>query len=367
MHIPVICLTGGPCGGKSTILSYLQQKLGDYGFTVITASEGATQLILSGVTPTKVGERFQKYLLRNIIEKEDHLREIAQGMIEEKVVIICDRGTMDVAAYISQHQFDLLLAEVNKSVVELRDKRYDAVLFLRSVAVDKPELYTLVNNKARTETVEEAKKLDETTLAVWTGHSHLKIVDNEQDLQHKMSSALKAICRVLGIPEPLEIEKKYLVGAFSLSDLPSTTQKVDIVQYYLKSNLPNSVERIRARSQWGATAFYYTVKQDIRPGVRIEEEWQITSDEYTKALRKVDQDFARIEKTRYCFVWQNQYFELDVFGKPNGLCLLEIELTEEKETVALPPFLGTDLVDVTDNPRYSNREIARLYSHKISK
>ena len=45
-----IVLTGGPCSGKTTALSYVSKKLREQGIEVITIEERATKLILSGKT-----------------------------------------------------------------------------------------------------------------------------------------------------------------------------------------------------------------------------------------------------------------------------------------------------------------------------
>jgi len=358
--VPIIVLTGGPCAGKTTAISHLQQKLFDLGYTVITVPEAATEFILSGLKPDTVGSsEFQRQLLEYIIERENRWVRIAGRIKSDKKVIICDRGVMDASAYITEHEFDLMLGELGYSVVQLRDMRYTGgVIFLQSVAVDVPHIYTTLNNSARMESVDEAKALDARTLAAWTGHPHLRIVDNSTDLDGKVNKVLQHVCGILGIPVPLEIERKYLVSSFDISKLPRPVQQVQIVQYYLNSE-PGSIERIRSRGQNGGYVYYHTIKKHIRSGVRSEIESQITREEYYSLLRRADPEFARIEKTRFCFVWKNQYFELDLFQNPAGLTLLEIELTEENDRIDLPDFLQGKLLDVTDDPTMSNAEIAR--------
>jgi CYTH domain-containing protein/predicted ATPase len=359
-NIPTIVLTGGPCGGKTTVLSFLQQKLADLGFTVISVPEAATELILSGLKPGSLDiPDFQRQILKYSIEKEDRWKEAARLIKADRKVILCDRGVADAAAYTSARDFDLMLMEQKLDVVEIRDKRYDAVIFLRSVAVDAPEIYTCVNNIARRETVQEACGLDARTLSAWTGHPHLRIVNNNSDMADKQNRVLREVCHVLGIPTPLEIERKYLVARCNLNEIPNPVQQVQISQYYLKSANEGEVERIRSRGQKGGCTYYHTVKKSIRPGVRSEIERQITDEDYCNLLRRADPDLGKIEKTRYCFVWEDQYFELDSFQNPKGLTLLEIELTDEHGAFTLPGFLKGELTDVTHDPSYSNYAIAR--------
>jgi CYTH domain-containing protein/predicted ATPase len=361
-HIPVICLTGGPCGGKSTILSKLSQRLADMGWHVIMVAEAATDFILGGLRPTpdilSISD-FQESLMRYIIMKEDQFINTAQKIDSDKIVVICDRGVMDSAAYMQPHEFEQAIGRLGVSVVDVRDKRYDAVIFLRSLAYDKPDLYSCASNAARRESVDEAQAADERTLAAWTAHSHLKIIDNSTDLEGKVQRVLESVCRVLGIPAPLEIERKYKVLNCDIRDLPHPNAYVNITQYYLRNDTPGEIERIRSRSQSGGTVFYHTVKKEIRPGVRSEIERQITAEEYNQLLSRVDPRFGKICKTRYCFVWKDQYFEFDLFHSPSSLMLLEIELTKEDDPILLPAFLEDRLVDVTDDPEYSNYAIAR--------
>ena len=49
MNITKIAITGGPCAGKTTGLSYLEQKLTQIGYKVVIINECATELILNGL------------------------------------------------------------------------------------------------------------------------------------------------------------------------------------------------------------------------------------------------------------------------------------------------------------------------------
>ena len=51
MLVAKICLTGGPCGGKSTALAKIEKELTDMGYKVLIINEVATRIINSGIKP----------------------------------------------------------------------------------------------------------------------------------------------------------------------------------------------------------------------------------------------------------------------------------------------------------------------------
>lgn len=65
-EITKIVITGGPCGGKSTALSRIQDAFTDMGYTVLFACETATELITGGVAPWTCADNldFQKNLAK---------------------------------------------------------------------------------------------------------------------------------------------------------------------------------------------------------------------------------------------------------------------------------------------------------------
>lgn len=363
-----VAVPGGPCAGKTTITDSIGLKLTDLGITTITVPEAATQLMLSGVTASLVGpEAFQRAVMRQTRANEDlRLRVAALAAKSMRVVVLADRGIPDMAAYSSAHDFERILGEEGMTLVDARDARYDAAVFLRSVAYDAPQLYTCENNRARLETdIEVARRADERTLEAWVGHPHLRILDNSTDLAGKRARALEAVCRVLDIPAPLEIERKFLVLSCEVSRIPMPVQPVHIVQYYLTSVHGRGAERVRARSQGGGVAYYHTRKRKIEKGVREEIERRITHKEYLELLARADPAFGKIEKTRYCFVWKDQYLELDVFNRPRGLILLEHELSEMSQETIIPDFITGKVKEVTDDPEFENQRIAWKLAHPL--
>lgn len=360
---PIVAVIGGPCAGKTTILRHIREKLSDYGWHVVIIPEIATELRTNGIYPGNKClsvKDFQKFLMEYMIRKEDYWKKMVQVINASKKVILCDRGTMDSKAYVEEKEFCEILKELRTDITALRDRRYHGVLHLVTAALGAEEFYTLKNNSARTETPEEARRLDKKIIEAWTGCPHLIIIDNSTDFERKKHRALESVCRLIGIPAPLEIERKYLVEGISANKIEKYAhiQIVEIEQAYLETRDRKIQQRIRKRGQNGSWVYYFTQKETIKPGVRIETERQISDKEYQDLLEERDRTMSVIQKKRCCFVWMNQYFEFDFFISPAEYALLEIELTCEQQEVILPTFFKI-IRDVTDDDFYSNIEIAR--------
>ena len=362
-----IVLTGGPCAGKSTALAVLSQKLADWGFRVMLAPEVATMLIGGGITDigTIAADRERFLVLeRHFLAFQRALRERYQALAGafpgERMVVIYDRGESDVAAYVGKDGFARLLTESGLTLADVRDS-YDGVIHLVTAAVGAREFYTTANNTARRETPEEAAALDERTLSAWVGHPHLRVIDNSTDFEAKIDRVLAACARVLGIPEPLEIERKYLLASPPSPEVLAAlgAQAIDIEQIYLADPDPERHVRIRRRGV-GASAMYYRTEKSRRSATtRVETESVIDRREYERLAELADPARRPIRKTRHCFALGGTYYELDEFKSQPGLWLLEIELGEEDEAVAIPAVLGS-VTEVTGDSSYGNRSLARI-------
>ena len=65
-----------------------------------------------------------------------------------------------------------------------------------------------------------------------------------------------------------------------------------------------------------------------------------------------------VRKTRNCFVYNNQYFELDIYPTWEEEAILEIELTSGMQEVILPDWVEV-IKDVTEDPNYKNYNLAK--------
>lgn len=360
MKIAKIAITGGPCAGKTTGLSFIERVFTKIGYKVVFINETATELILNGLNSTSCGNyyEFEKNIIKMQLMKEDFYYKACEKLPYEKVLLVCDRGVMDCKTYIDEKDFAKMLKELNLSEVEVRDN-YDGVFHLVTAAKGAEEFYTKANNEARTETIEEARKCDDKTINSWTGHPHLRVIDNAGDFRDKMIRLIKEICGLLGIPTPYEIERKFVIekpDLVALDNLPNC-HKVNIIQTYLKSK-EGEETRIRQRGVDGNFIYTITTKKHISPIKRIEHERRITQKEYLTYLSNADTSIHQITKIRYCLMYKNKYFEIDIYPFATTRAICEIELLDEDDIIDFPPFIKV-IKEVTEDKNYSNYSFAK--------
>lgn len=343
VDIPKIVLTGGPCAGKTTAISEMSTWARETGYLPIIVPEAATFLMAAGLDPRD--PNFQPAVLAHVVNTEASLDRYAKAQIAKghKPVLICDRGLWDQSAYMDVTAFRELCQQYDVQADKAKGDRYDGVIFMRSAAVGAEQFYSNESNERRYESLAEAKALDERTLHVWAGVSHLGIIDNrtDQTFEQKILRTVAEFSRILGIPEPMEIERKFNVHDFTEDQLPAHAVKSEIIQSYLLGD-PGVTERVRARSYGSHWVFTHTIKQFVQSGVAVERERIVSKVQYEDLLVRIDRSKATIRKYRYCFLYGNHHYELDVFqsGASRGQAMLEVEVGSLDDEITLPPFLS---------------------------
>ena len=90
---------------------------------------------------------------------------------------------------------------------------------------------------------------------------------------------------------------------------------------------------------------------------RIEIETRITQEEYLSLLMDADTTKRQIRKTRYCMMYENQYFEIDVYPFWSDKAIMEIELSNENDEIRFPKHIKI-IKEVTDDDSYKNASLA---------
>jgi CYTH domain-containing protein len=265
---------------------------------------------------------------------------------------------MDISAYMQPEMWEEITAAVGTNTQELR-QRYDAVLHLVSAADGAEQFYTTATNAVRYEQMNEeglrmARELDKKVIKAWTGHPHLRVINNHEDFNKKLNRVILEISHVLGLPQPIIEERKYIVEL--IGEIPDCTES-DIVQTYLVAE-PGCEIRLRRRGWQGSFVNVHTTKKRTENNKVLETERQVSNSLYESLLQQADPYRQSIRKHRKSFIWKGQYFELDTYYEPvDHLMILETKGVADQESVKFPPFIRV-IEDITGNKRYYNYNLA---------
>ncbi len=357
-----IVLTGGPAAGKTTLISrILKEFKQDDGWKVITVPESATELISDfGIKP--FGNcvsmlEFQDFVIADQIHKEALALKAAQMVPEENVLVIYDRALMDDKAYITDEEFAQVIAKFDGRTEESVLANYDAVIHLVTCAKGAEFAYNL-GNAARTEDLQQARRMDDRTLRAWSAHPNLKIIDNSLDFEEKIKHALREVYRVVGEPEPMEKKHKYLISLPSLDKLVQDYQAVafDMMQTYLIETNPQIERRVRQQKNGSDYLYFYTEKHLMPDNTKWDTEKPISQKEYIQYLMEGDMSLHTVHKTKYRFNYQNQRFEIDVYPFSDDRAIMFCYGGHGE--VVLPPEIDI-LREVTGVAEYKNKQLAK--------
>jgi hypothetical protein len=171
-----IVLTGGPGGGKTTLIEELAQDPVWHG-SFLTLPEA---ILVAGRVGVSTKERlFQKLMVATQLALEDALAHTLDP--SDRRFIICHRGTLDPLAYWLHHGWpeDEFF---NFTRTRLKDhyRRYTAVIHLVTAADGAEEYYTRWPEAHRHEKIEDAIRLDKLLTQVWCDHPHYYRLGNQQ-------------------------------------------------------------------------------------------------------------------------------------------------------------------------------------------
>ncbi len=164
----------------------------------------------------------------------------------------------------------------------------------------------------------------------------------------------------------IEIERKYIIKKPDMDFIKSCDEftESEILQIYLTS--PAAVtHRIRSRAFSSGVVYTETKKHRIDKMSAVEEEREISENDFNLLFDNIKEGTVPIKKKRYTFSYRGKIFELDVYPQWKDTCILETELASREERVEFPSFIEV-LEEVTGNPAYSNAGMARLFPRERS-
>ena len=184
-----IVLTGGPGGGKTTAAELFRREIGE---RVVVVPEAAT-LLFSGGFPRATDELAQRAAQRAIFHVQRNLEDVQAAQYPGRV-LLCDRGTVDGAAYWPDGDGDFFASVGTTLDEELA--RYDAVLFFETAAAGGISIEG--GNPARTESAAEAVALDARLRALWSRHRRFTLVPHSTSFLRKMTIGVGLLESIVG-------------------------------------------------------------------------------------------------------------------------------------------------------------------------
>lgn len=155
----------------------------------------------------------------------------------------------------------------------------------------------------------------------------------------------------------IETEKKYLIKMPS-ETLLSELSVSEIEQIYIKTSGNYDGERVRKRTFADKTVYTRTGKRRLSAMSAIEDEREITREEFDALARSIEDGTSPVIKKRYVMPYRGYDFEIDVYPFWDDRAVTEVELPSEDAEFELPPTLEV-IRDVTDDARYKNHALAR--------
>src|SRR5436190_7498276 len=179
-HVPRrIVLTGGPGAGKTATLELIRRASFCDHVKILPEAAG---IVFGGGFPRRRDIGARKAAQRAIFHVQRELEACVAS--SNAAIILCDRGTVDGAAYwpVPDDYFDSVGTTLEEELA-----RYDAVIHLRT-----PPLENGYNreNPLRIESVGEAAEIDLEILRAWQAHPRRFIVEASPNFLNKAARVL---------------------------------------------------------------------------------------------------------------------------------------------------------------------------------
>ncbi len=179
-----IVVTGGPGAGKTTAADLLRRELGE---RIVIVPEAATMLF-SGGFPRRTEPSARRAAQIAIYHVQRNVEDVQTAAYPGRI-LLCDRGTIDGAAYWPDGSDGFFTALGTTHAAELA--RYDAVIFFESAAAGGRHIEG--GNPIRVESLTEAAELDKSLYQLWSSHPRFFFVPNNHSFFKKITIGLAAM------------------------------------------------------------------------------------------------------------------------------------------------------------------------------
>lgn len=277
-----------------------------------------------------------------------------------------------------QEDWDEMLEKIGWTETAIRDQRYDCVIHMVTAAIGAEQHYNFESNNIRTEQADQARMIDRKLMSAWMGHPSYILIDNACPMtghvigfDEKLDRVIQAVLGFAGLQDIRSVRgaqrRKFLVDCNDAeigwpSGLCLNKFNVSHVMLHPSADA-TTFYRLRKRSSSDGITTYTLASTTINyDGSRIETRRNVDNREYEALMKQADPEYLTVEKTRYCFIWNDRYYQQDLYwGDLEPFKILEAYIPETQSVSELPPFLvGCIEEEVTNNPSYKITNLARV-------
>ncbi len=181
-----IAITGGPSGGKTTLIDALKKEFGQK----IKIAPEAASILYKGGFPRIKNYSGYFHAQKAILTTQNELEHLLMENFPERL-LVCDRGSLDSLAYwpdTEEHFFKTI-----NSTREQELSKYEWILHLDTAFENDYD----TSNPIRTEDFHEALMLNDKIKKAWDGHPKRVILTAQSDFFTKMRKATDIVAEIL--------------------------------------------------------------------------------------------------------------------------------------------------------------------------
>jgi len=269
---------------------------------------------------------------------EENIMRIAKNC-GRKAVIIFDRGCLDIKAYLPDKIWQSVLQETGDSEPALLES-YDAVIHLVTAAKGAEQFYTTQNNTVRTESIDQARVMDDKVMNAWLGHRNHIVIENSatQSFDDKINRVIAAVSNIVGLTAPQTTKKMYMIDDELTMDF-SMNRTIDKgVELMITTAFSDDGSKLIMREYRNGCT--YSLETSSGDRILSAREYAALEPNFKHTVRKLVQRFT----------YNDQIYELSTFGDHDFLSFISTYAQ------SLPPdFISSKLVNPDD---YSDYKIA---------
>lgn len=340
-------LTGGPVSGRSAFVRQVEPKQSSLNRRMIFLPNAEAELMKRGglsaadlhaLSHTKREAYYQFYLAaaNYQIASEEMAAHLARRVnLGQQTVTVANQGIPDMLVKLPFPQPFRLLSEQRLHSAQI-SWRYSTICHLVSTAVDAQAIYSQADREL---SPSDAVAADQATLQSYAGHPHIEIFRNDAGLDQKFDNVLGRLTRSAAGEDTQVYERKWLLSMPPTAESLRFLQAVPVRlrQYHLEKQ---DGVRVRHR-EWGGNDGAVYIRTSIRQigsGISQESERRITVQDFLRGTTLRDRKLTIVDKTRWCFFYDYQYFWLDQYNVPSERgWVLRLRIDDAARAVTFPP------------------------------